>query len=176
MQVAEAMIEEFRNGIFVDVKGIHEYMKAPKRKKRERFQCGAGRGMALVDVHGNLWPCHRWNKQSEGAWKIGNIYEHFDENARKPLQNGCPDEFIPERCNECEALNMCHGGCPAENLEESGLPFTMSSNKCDLMVALAKAGKHTYDVLYSEKKPTFMKHYQSEKSNNEQIEDNSVGT
>jgi uncharacterized protein len=79
MQVSEVLIEEFRNGTFVDVKGIHEYLKSPQREKRERlqrerFQCGAGRGMALVDVHGNLWPCHRWNKQSEGAWKIGNIY------------------------------------------------------------------------------------------------------
>jgi sulfatase maturation enzyme AslB (radical SAM superfamily) len=95
-------------------------------------------------------------------WRIESIYEHFDENARKSLLNGCPDEFIPERCSECDALNMCHGGCPAENLEESDSPFVMSPNKCDLTVALARAGKYTYDILYSEKNPVFMEHYHSE--------------
>ncbi len=157
--IADRLIDEMRRGVFINLKGIDNYLKSPKREKRQRFQCGAGRGTVLVDVDGNLWPCHRWNRESEGNWKIGNIYENFNESSRQILEKGCPDHLIQEQCDHCLAVDFCSGGCPAENLETHGSPFVNVSNKCELVKAWALVGRYVHDTLYGEKCPAFMERY-----------------
>jgi uncharacterized protein len=158
-QIADALIAEFRKGVFVHVKGIHDYLIAEDVKERRRFACGAGRGTVLVDVHGHLYPCHRWNKLTENRWRIGSIYETFDDDARSVLRNGCPSDRVPDACGSCTAKRLCNGGCPAENLEESDSPFTMSENKCRLTVALARTAGYVKNTLEKEKCSEFLKHY-----------------
>ena len=112
-----------------------------------------------MDIHGDIWPCHRWNKASERSWRIGNIYEHFDQMARVELDRNCQTELLEEDCEHCVANKFCSGGCPAENLEETGKVYKCHPNTCEHMRAWARVGQRVHDVLYKEQNLTFLEHY-----------------
>jgi uncharacterized protein len=112
-----------------------------------------------VDIHGDMWPCHRWNKASEGSWRIGNIYEHFNQMARAELDRNCQTELLEEDCEHCVANKYCGGGCPAENLEETGKVYKRHPNACEHTRVWARVGQRVHDVLYKEQNSTFLKHY-----------------
>ena len=84
-ELAEIVIEEFRQGRLISLMGIDAAVAGIVRNQPPGQLCGAGRGTLLVDVRGHIWPCHRWNKQSEHAWRMGNIYDAFDDWVRAPL-------------------------------------------------------------------------------------------
>ena len=158
-ELGDVLIEEFRNGIFIDLKGISDAISGIVRNQRSQYLCGAGRGLLLVDIHGDIWPCHRWNKASERSWRIGNIYEHFDQMARVELDRNCQTELLEEDCEHCVANKFCSGGCPAENLEETGKVYKCHPNTCEHMRAWARVGQRVHDVLYKEQNLTFLEHY-----------------
>jgi len=158
-ELADILIEEFRGNRFVHLMGIDSMVDGIVRNQRPQHACGAGRGMVLIDVHGDIWPCHRWNRQSEQAWRIGNIYETFDDRVRAELDVPCQSAIFKEVCESCAARLFCGGGCPAENLEETGDPFTRHPNACELTRVVARAGQKVHDTLYGEGNPLFLKHY-----------------
>ena len=158
-EVGDTVIEEFRKGHFVNVKGIDEAIRGIIRNQRPQHSCGAGRGMLLIDIHGDLWPCHRWNKASERVWRIGNIYEHFDEMARAELDVRCQTDLLEQDCEHCIANKFCGGGCPAENLEETGKVYKRHPNACEHTRVLARVGQRVHDVLHKEGNPLFFKQY-----------------
>jgi uncharacterized protein len=86
-EVIDIFLDDFRRGHFVELSGINDYFTCfqpgEKKKNRKKIACGAGRGMVLVDIHGDLWPCHRWNRKDEVNWKIGSIYNFFSEKIRQ---------------------------------------------------------------------------------------------
>ena len=157
LKIVEELIIAFRYDIFIRVKCIHEYIENRQNTTIDKNPCGAGRGMALIDVHGGIWPCHRWNKEAFQTWKIGNIYESFDDKVRTQLLEG--RTVITDECNTCSAKQICSGGCPCENLEITGDPFSQHHNTCRISRIFVLAAQHLHDVLYKEQNPTFLKTY-----------------
>jgi len=158
-EVADRVRDAMRSGVFIRVKGIDDYCEGEARRKPREFACGAGRGMALIDVHGGIWPCHRWNKQGHQSWRMGSIYEDFCEAGRAPLDVRSQTEFVRADCASCSAARICGGGCLAENLEENGDVYVPHPNKCALNRAWARVGEYFHDTLYTEHNETFMKRY-----------------
>ena len=113
----------------------------------------------LIDVHGDIWPCHRWNKRSERAWLIGNIYEKFDASVRAELDVSSQAALSKEDCEPCIAKMFCGGGCLAENLEETGHVYKRHPNACELVRVFARTGRKVHDTLYREGNALFLKHY-----------------
>jgi uncharacterized protein len=160
--IGDLLMDELRSGNPVRVKGIDDYAAAVARDhKRSSHACGAGRGLLLVDIHGDLWPCHRWNKSNEQEWRIGSIYEQFNEAARAPLNVSSFTDHLKNNCSVCVANSMCSGGCPAENLEETGSVYQKHPNACAYTRVWAKVGRYLFtalnyeNALYSEGFVTF---------------------
>ena len=136
------------------------------------MMCGAGRGMVLIDVNGDIWPCHRWNKEAHHQWKIGSIYETFSEEARKKLDVRSQIVSLVPNCNSCEAQIFCSGGCPAENLEASGDVFQPIENTCRISRILGKIAKETHDTMVREQNDHFMKIFYTEPKNTAEMSEN----
>jgi uncharacterized protein len=157
--VAEEWAEVFRNSIELHVLPLERWFTKKTRAKRGKYPCGSGRGMVLIDVDGGIWPCSRFSSHDPAKFKLGNIYEGFDDSLRTPFLEGCSEEkFYPE-CKDCIAKNVCEGGCLVENLEETGDMFVYSPNDCEILRICARVGTKMHDTLYAEKNPLFMKRY-----------------
>lgn len=134
--------EDFENLIQEEIDFIHyfeslvkakEYEKASKMKMvvgnlrrihtggMRNLPCGVGRNMYAVDIHGDLYPCHRFVNSKE--FVLGSV----NNNANKR------NEFIDDiklsnhsQCSSCWAQNLCLGHCPHENFTLTGsttMPF-----------------------------------------------------
>jgi len=158
-ELGDILVDEFRNGQAIILKGIDDAVRGIVRRQRPKHACGAGRGVLLVDIHGDIWPCHRWNKAAERAWRIGNIYEHFDELARAELDRPCHTDLLEQDCENCPANTFCGGGCPAENLEETGYVYKRHFNACEATRVWARVGKRVHDILHAEQNPAFLQCY-----------------
>lgn len=158
-RVADAWIEDLRSGEFVRLKGVEEFIQGEIRGERYKHACGAGRGLLLIDIHGDIWPCHRWNKEKQASWRIGSIYEQFDEAARQILDQPDQTALLEQDCPRCLANKFCSGGCPAENLEEAGSVYRRHPNSCELTRVYARVGQYARDILYAERTPAFMDAY-----------------
>lgn len=165
-QVGGDVIRKFREGTFIKVKFIDDICQSRAEGKTGRpgAPCGAGRGMALVDVNGALWPCHRWNSASSRAgktgWRQGSIYEpSFAEETRLPFQAGLPHHVDGVSCDTCRARTICGGGCPAENLEFMGDLHVRHPNDCTLTELMANVGHTVFDTLSAEANPLFLRTY-----------------
>jgi uncharacterized protein len=157
--VADILIDEYRMGKSIVLKEVDEAIQGIVRNQRPRHACGAGRGLFLVDIHGDIWPCHRWNKQGHGPWRIGSIYEHFNELARQELDRPCQTDLLEQDCEHCPANLFCSGGCPAENLEETGYVYRRHPNACELTRVWARVGRRVHDILYAERNEVFFKRF-----------------
>ena len=157
--VAEDWTEAFRNLIELQVAPLEKWFTKKERGNRGTHPCGAGRGMTLIDVEGGIWPCSRFSSHDAAKYRLGSIYEEFDDSLRKQFLEGCSeDKFYPE-CKDCTAKKMCEGGCLVENLEETGDMFVYSPNDCEILRIYSRVGTKMHDVLYAEKNPLFMKKY-----------------
>ncbi|MDO5553404.1 MAG: radical SAM protein [Planctomycetia bacterium] len=157
-KVGEIFKQEIRAGKKIRVKSLSETMEALAGKRsRSLVMCGAGRGMALIDVHGDIWPCHRWNKVSHGSWRIGSIYDNFSEEARRKLDVRSQIVKLTRNCQNCSSQFLCSGGCPAENLESSGDVFTPAENSCRIIRILTAIGQDIHRELYQEQNEEFLK-------------------
>jgi uncharacterized protein len=165
-ELGELMIEAFRNGEHIHLSGFDTAIQGIARNHRYQHSCGAGRGLLLADIHGDLWPCHRWNKASEKVWRIGNIYEHFNEMARAQLDVRSQTDLLEQDCANCVANKFCSGGCPAENLEETGKVYKRHPNACEHTRVLARVGQRIHDVLFKEQNPAFMKAFYTPRQDN----------
>lgn len=154
--IGDKVIESFREGRPLNVKYIHEMCEARAEGRTSRpSPCGVGRGMMLVDINGDIWPCHRWNKQDK-AWRVGSMYEEgSSEGKRKELLT----RKEAPKCADCVARPMCASGCPAENLELTGDPWLRHDNACALEAAAARTGARVYDVLSAEANVHFREIY-----------------
>lgn len=109
-------------------KRIKVLWKAFKRIHGGGYQntaCGAGINGVAVDIHGNLFPCHRFVSNKE--YILGNIYESEDE--RKQFIEEC-DIDNHEKCNKCYLRLLCSGGCPYENYIETGNIRNIYERQC----------------------------------------------
>jgi uncharacterized protein len=160
--ISQRVMELMRSGKLIKLKFFDEGCAALAKgqtPKPGRQACGAGRGMALVDVNGDIWPCHRWSKNSEIDWRLGSIYEpSFNYQSRGLINTPVPEEEL-DACRKCPALFLCLGGCPAENLEDTGRIFKRHPIGCAIAQVLAKLIREFHDTMFAEKNPVFMETY-----------------
>ncbi|MBC8443423.1 radical SAM protein, partial [PVC group bacterium] len=84
--IGDFFIERFRRGQPFRLKWFDSAVKGIVKPQRGTGPCGAGRGMVCVDVHGEIWPCHRFpGYDPEGFWRLGSVDEGLDEEKRLPL-------------------------------------------------------------------------------------------
>jgi uncharacterized protein len=168
-KIADDVIRLFRAGEFVKVKYIDEICDVRGRgiDTQPGAACGAGRGMALVDVNGNFWPCHRWNRTAHTrGWRMGSLYDPcFDEAARRQFR--IAGDASTGQCDTCSARFICGGGCPAENLEETGDIHKRHPNSCRLMSVAADVGHEVFEVLSEEHNALFLENYPATSNKNE---------
>lgn len=88
--------------------------------------CGAGVHGVAVDIHGNLFPCHRFVSNKE--FILGNI--HSKEDARKDFANDINIESI-DACKNCYLRLLCGGGCSYENYVEAGSVHSVYKRQCE---------------------------------------------
>lgn len=148
--MAVLLMDDLRAGHRVRVKGIEGYAQGQMNSRRPPHPCGAGRGMVLVDIHGDLWPCHRWNKATHSSWRIGSIYEQFNDAIRSPLDSRSFVDDLENDCAECPANTFCSGGCPAENLEQTGTVHRRHPKACELTRVWSRVGKYVYETMMAE--------------------------
>jgi uncharacterized protein len=155
-------MELFRKGTFIKLKFFDEgciTLAKGQKPQPGRQSCGAGRGMVLIDVNGDIWPCHRWSKKRELDWRLGSIYQpSFNYQSREFINAPKPGSQLGA-CRNCKALFLCAGGCPAENLENTGSIYGRHPMGCALAVTMAKLIREFHDTLLAEKNPVFMEAY-----------------
>ena len=102
--------------------------------------CGAGSAMLAVDIHGDIYPCHRfvfYDKQQRGM-ALGNVSEGLPDAARRraamtldPQRVGRTDQ----PCESCESSDICYNICPALNFALGGDIHVMDRRLCRLWAA-----------------------------------------
>jgi uncharacterized protein len=92
------------------------------------------------DTNGDIYPCHQ-GPTSEQKFKddlyIGNLYIEVDET--KLCQEDIHASYPKEECDNCIGKSICKGGCPTQNMRETGIYDEPSSGHCKTSIALVKA-------------------------------------
>lgn len=85
------------------------------------FGCGAGRGSLLVDIHGLLWPCHRFSSslRVHKNLLLGSIWGGFNNRLRIAFNSINQPKHFGSRCTKCKSKQICFGSCIAANWQES---------------------------------------------------------
>ncbi len=155
----------YRKGENISIKYFDEgcrYLAKGGASVADKPSCGAGRGMVLVDVNGCIWPCHRWNKESQSDWKFGSIWDgSFNYRARSIFFDAVHKKQKGP-CRSCSANFMCRGGCPAENLEDTGCIWKRHPLGCEMTKRIANLVREFHDTLLAEKNSVFMQYYYPE--------------
>jgi uncharacterized protein len=168
-------IQLYRQGRYISVKYFDEGCQRLAKggaSIANSPSCGAGRGMVLVDVNGDVWPCHRWNKESQSDWKFGSIWEKGFNYSVRSMFFTTIYKKQKGPCQSCSANFMCRGGCPAENLEDTGCIWKRHPLGCEMTKRIANLVREFHDTLLAEKNNVFMQHYYpepDEKSNLQNI-------
>jgi len=92
-----------------------------KKKTENHFGCGAGRGSVLVDIHGFLWPCHRFSSslRVHKNLLLGSIWGGFNNRIRNAYNYQYQHKHFGIRCVRCKSKQICCGTCIAANWQES---------------------------------------------------------
>jgi len=155
----------YRQGKYISVKYFDEgcqHLAKGGASIANSPSCGAGRGMVLVDVNGDIWPCHRWNKQSQSDWKLGSVWENgFNYRVRNMFFTSVYEKQTSP-CQSCSANFLCRGGCPAENLEDTGCIWKRHPLGCEMTKRITNLVREFHDTLLTEKNNVFMQHYYPE--------------
>lgn len=87
--------------------------------------CGVGRNIYAIDIDGLIYPCHRFVGNKE--YILGDIYNGV-KNRNKFLESIDINNHM--QCLNCWARNLCLGGCPNENVENSGRIDKSTKKNC----------------------------------------------
>lgn len=84
-------------------------------KRAVSYGCRAGRGYYAVDVHGDIYLCHRL--VGDKHFLMGNVVQgRFDTIFSETISKEMNVENR-KKCNKCWARHLCGGGCYAVNYE-----------------------------------------------------------
>ena len=158
----------YRQGIDREFSGFDYIIRAQVSGDQQEHACGAGRGMVLVDEHGNIWPCHRWDgadldSGAAGAWKFGNIFQDgFNHLLHLAMLDRDRWASYKPGCSICPMQKICAGGCAAANLVHSDSMYYQDYTNCEASRITYKHAMLLHDELYAEKNPLFMRKFYSE--------------
>ncbi len=133
-------IQEFRGGI----SAIHSIEAKP------RFPCGAGRGVALIDPRGDLWPCHRFGPhQCGGQFRFCKLGEPFNDRLRAVFLNYNVLEDARTDCRNCRAVLSCRSWCYAECVDSTRTFYDPGKEYCQAINILFEQVVRIHDHLRS---------------------------
>lgn len=110
--------------------------------------CGVARNMYAVDIDGRLYPCHRFVANKE--YSLGDIKNGVSTKKSEFIKNLHIGNH--EQCKDCWAQNLCLGGCPNENLLETGSINKASQKNCILTKLMYEKLIEVYVRLTEEQK------------------------
>lgn len=131
-------------------------------------QCGVGRGMVLIDEHGDIWPCHRFDgadfdSNSGGAWRFGNMFEDgFNHLMHLAFLDKDRWAAYKPGCAECPVHTVCAGGCAAANLVNTGSIYYQDYTNCEASRIAYRHAMALHDELKAENNPLFMRKFHSD--------------
>lgn len=96
--------------------------------------CGACHNFLGIDIHGRLYPCHRFTGLNDQSFEI-QVLDGDGVGSWSQLQNVFR-RTVPERCLSCPVLGACRGGCWAENLSATGTIEQAGQVSCDYNLAV----------------------------------------
>lgn len=162
--IADHVLRRYRDRDPISVAAIdyliENHLKGPDHQ--ERYSCGAGRGMVLVDHVGDIWPCHRWDgadhdSGSGGAWRFGNIFRPgFNERLHTALLHRDRFACYKPACVDCALERLCAGGCPASNLVTTGSIYWQDFATCETLRIIHRYALTVHDTLKAEDNRLFM--------------------
>jgi uncharacterized protein len=115
-------IEDFTKGI----RALHS------ADAQQRFPCGAGRGLILIDPRGDLWPCHRFGPHyCGGQFCFAKMGTAFDDRLRAVFLNYDVMQDGRAGCGSCEAGVTCSNWCYAECVEETSTLYDPGRHHCE---------------------------------------------
>ncbi|MCR3758710.1 SPASM domain-containing protein [Clostridium felsineum] len=91
-----------------------------------KVSCGAGITMNAVDIHGDIYPCHRFVNYKD--YSIGTIWSN-NSKQNTFLENTMFNN--KKNCFYCWARNLCISGCPSTNLSVTGNTTSIYEPFCD---------------------------------------------
>lgn len=108
-----ACIAEKKYDIALKIRNINDIVNRIHVGGIRNSHCGAGNSMLAVDIHGELYPCHRFvsNKETQ----IGTLNQGIKEEKTEQLKFSLNES----QCHDCWAIVLCGGGCPYENYQEN---------------------------------------------------------
>ena len=97
--------------------------------------CWAGRNHVIITYNGDIYPCSKFiglESYNCSEFYLGNIFEGFTNlKARERLYNLQGDLFT--KCQKCELVNECSGGCPADNFSHNRDLYVPCNTGCDML-------------------------------------------
>jgi uncharacterized protein len=133
-------IDEFGRGL----RAIHSL------EATSHFPCGAGRGVALVDPRGSIWPCHRFGPhQCAGQFTFGKLGEPFNDRLRDVFLKYNVVEDAKSNCRNCRAALTCRSWCHAECVDSTKTFYDPGPEYCEAVKTLHDEVLHIHDELRS---------------------------
>lgn len=115
--------------VYSRLQRIHNYTG------RERaYSCGAARAGLAIDIHGDMYPCHRF--VSLKNYVLGNINKSLAK--QKDFLKQINVNEGHEKCKACWLKNMCMGDCPYNNYEFTGNVSATDERVCEINIATFK--------------------------------------
>ena len=95
--------------------------------------CGAGSTMLAVDIHGDIYPCHRFvfYDKKDRSEKLAAVADVAADSPIEPLAfDGAKLGTSDERCDDCPSADDCFLVCPAVNYALCGEVHTIDERLC----------------------------------------------
>ncbi|MBI4257263.1 SPASM domain-containing protein [Candidatus Uhrbacteria bacterium] len=102
------------------------------------YHCGACHSFLGIDIHGRIFPCHRFTGQSNWEGYELRTLDGEGPGSWSQLRALFNTREVPERCHRCPALGACRGGCWAENLSATGTLSEPAEISCAYNLALLR--------------------------------------
>ncbi len=119
------------------------FAEADKESSYTYYGCGAGRARAAIDIDGTIYGCAKLasaHKSGSGVMSIGNVFD--DVPISSPINRAAlfnKSLWERKRCEKCNILSTCHGGCPAANYTSTGSMYKQPDYECRMNKVVQKA-------------------------------------
>ncbi len=132
--------------------GFHTWDRAVARSRLRRkgilsgdmsVPCRAGSTMLAVDIHGDIYPCHRFvfYDKAARAMSLGNVADGGPDQEKRAFYAGMTRATFASStvaCRDCPLSSRCFQACPALNYALRGELETVDDRLCKLAAIEAR--------------------------------------